>query len=347
MRAGARLLAARRARARTPRCASPACAGSRRTFDEPTTCRRGWVSWTLGDHRMNPDHPPLREAWRPRRCCSWTSGWTGRPRLAREPAVGVRQAVPLPLERRRPAALLGPRLDGRCSAARWPRRCSPGRGGSGACPRRALALFLYVLNPDMLAHGQIVANDLGTTLFLFLAVVAFERLTERVTRGAWRCAAWRSARALATKFSGLACCRSLGALAVAAVALARAAARGAPGAAGTGARRAPGEPRRVLARCSCSRIAVVARLVLGGLRLPLAACAGPRRERRLRLVAHAARDAVVARAFALARRLQLLPDAWTYSASCTSSTTRRRARPSCSASTRRRAGATTSWSRSR
>ena len=45
----------------------------------------------------------------------------------------------------------------------------------------AIAFFLCVLSPDMLAHGQIVTTDLAVALFVFLSVIAFHALTERVT----------------------------------------------------------------------------------------------------------------------------------------------------------------------
>ena len=48
-------------------------------------------------------------------------------------------------------------------------------------PAGFLALLLCVLNPDVLAHGHLATNDLPVVLFVFLSVIAFERLVERVT----------------------------------------------------------------------------------------------------------------------------------------------------------------------
>src|SRR5205807_943884 len=48
-------------------------------------------------------------------------------------------------------------------------------------PAAWLALVLCVLSPEILAHGHLVTNDLPLALFVFLSVVAFERVTERVT----------------------------------------------------------------------------------------------------------------------------------------------------------------------
>jgi len=67
----------------------------------------------------------------------------------------------------------------------------------------ALALVLCVLNPEMLAHGQLVTTDLGAALFIFLAVAAFERVTEQVTPGRVLAAGAALGAALATKFSAL------------------------------------------------------------------------------------------------------------------------------------------------
>ena len=53
----------------------------------------------------------------------------------------------------------------------------------GAGPA-ALAAILCASSPDMLAHGSLATTDLTVTFFFFTTVVAFERLTARVT--AWR-----------------------------------------------------------------------------------------------------------------------------------------------------------------
>jgi len=78
----------------------------------------------------------------------------------------------------------------------------------------ALAVLLYALDPDMLAHGQVVTNDLGLTLFLFATVVAFERVCERVTLLRVALAGLALGAALATKFSGVALFPILGVLAL-------------------------------------------------------------------------------------------------------------------------------------
>ena len=95
----------------------------------------------------------------------------------------------------------------------WPPPSSSGRAGTGACPRPRLALLLCVLSPDVLAHGQIVSTDLGAALFIFLAVVAFERATERATWGRVLAAGAALGAALATKYSAWSLLPVLGALA--------------------------------------------------------------------------------------------------------------------------------------
>ena len=144
------------------------------TFDEPIHLPPGWVSWKLGDHRMNPDHPPLvrrlaalpllamdvkmdpeDHSWKVSR--PWEFGkrflfrWNDADRLLFWGRLAIVLLVGVPLA---------------LAVFLWTRRLF---GAAAAC----FALFFFVLDPDMLAHGAIVANDLGITLFLFLGVIAF------------------------------------------------------------------------------------------------------------------------------------------------------------------------------
>ncbi|MGH9841180.1 MAG: ArnT family glycosyltransferase [Blastocatellia bacterium] len=66
-----------------------------------------------------------------------------------------------------------------------------------------LALLLYVINPDMLAHGQLVTTDLGVTCFMFISIYTFWRALQRLTilRGLVTCIA--VGLTLSTKFSGI------------------------------------------------------------------------------------------------------------------------------------------------
>jgi hypothetical protein len=171
-------------------------------FDEGAHLPAGYTYLVFGDHRLNPEHPPLvkllaaaplllldvelkpdDEAWRLGR--QWEFGkrflyrWNAADRLlfwGRLPIVALGAALA--------AAVFF-----------WTRS----RFGLAAA---ALALFLCVLSPDVLAHGQVVTTDLGLALFLFLSVAAFDRLAERATPLRLGLTGFACGAALATKFSG-------------------------------------------------------------------------------------------------------------------------------------------------
>lgn len=151
------------------------------TFDEGVHIPAGYTYVAYGDFRLNPEHPPLSKwlaglaqrflaptvvvtdaAWEKGE--QWEFGakylyaWNDAERLifaARTPGVFL-------------AALLGLVL---FFAARslygWQAGC--------------LALVLWVLNPDVLAHAQLVTTDLPVAGFLFLAVYCFFRALQRTT----------------------------------------------------------------------------------------------------------------------------------------------------------------------
>lgn len=191
--------------------------GQSATFDEVIHLPPGYVSLTLRDHRMNPDHPPLvrriaalpllfldvrldatDHAWGTARPWEWGKRFLFRWNDARRLLFWGRASM----------IFLGCALG--AAVFLWTRRLY---GGAAA----GFALFLFVLEPEMLAHGQIVTNDLGISLFLFLAVVAFEALTERVTPWRLLLAGLALGGALATKFSGVGLLPILGALGFAVV----------------------------------------------------------------------------------------------------------------------------------
>ena len=173
------------------------------TFDEAAHLPAGYTYLKLRDHRLNPEHPPLvkvlaaspllfmdvrlrpdDEAWRLRR--QWEFGrrflyrWNDADRLlfwGRVPVVGL-------------GVLLGAAVFFRARRD-W------------GLPAAALALFLCALSPDVLAHGQIVTTDIGAALFMFLSVVAFERVVERATWRRLLLAGLAAGAAVATKFSML------------------------------------------------------------------------------------------------------------------------------------------------
>jgi hypothetical protein len=173
------------------------------TFDEVIHLPPGYVSLTWRDHRMNPDHPPLvrRLAALPLllvdvRVDPDDHAW----RVARPWEFGKRflyrwnDACRLLFLGRLPIVFLGAVLA--VAVFAWTRR-------HWGLPAAALALFLCVLSPDVLAHGQIVSTDLGITLFTFLTVIAFERLLEGVTARRLLLAGLSLGAALGTKFSGV------------------------------------------------------------------------------------------------------------------------------------------------
>ncbi len=175
--------------------------GSSATFDEGTHLPAGYTHLVLGDHRLNPEQPPLVKllaampllavrpqvrtddrAWTEAR--QWEFGrrflyrWNDADRLlflGRLPVVALASCllVAVFLEARR-------------------------RFGAGAA---AAALGLAALSPDVLAHGALVTTDLGFALFFFLAVAAFVRVLEKATPGRLAAAGLATGAAFATKFS--------------------------------------------------------------------------------------------------------------------------------------------------
>lgn len=282
------------------------------TFDEPIHLPPGWVSWTLGDHRMNPDHPPLLRkvaalplllmdvhmdtddhAWRVSR--PWEFGkrflfrWNDADRLLFWGRLSMVVWV---------GCALG------LAVFAWTRRLF-------GLPAAAFALFLFILDPDMLAHGPIVANDLGITLFLFLGVIAFERVAERVTPGRVAVLGLALGAGLATKFSGLAL------LPIAAVLAPIAAWRAAPlSVAVPGGRERLVHTRAgklaVLAGCFVPATVIAVAIVWAayGFHSPLAR--DPAVNAAFDWSRIQPQSPIVRGLFGLVRELHLLPDAWTY-----------------------------------
>jgi hypothetical protein len=281
------------------------------TFDEPIHLPPGWVSWRLGDHRMNPDHPPLLRrvaalpllfmdihmpmddhAWQVSR--PWEFGkrflfrWNDADKLLFWGRLSMIVWV---------GCALG------LAVFAWTRRLWGLRAA-------VLALGLYALNPDMLAHGPIVANDLGITLFLFLGVIAFERLLERVTPARVALLGLALGGGIATKFSGVALLPIAAALGLVA-ALDRAPL---PVALGRGEPRLVRGPGKLAVLAGCfvpaSVLAVFVVWAAYGFHSPLA------RDPAVNAAFDWSRiqppAAVVRGFFSLVRRFQLLPDAWTY-----------------------------------
>jgi hypothetical protein len=175
--------------------------GNSATFDEGTHLPAGWTHLALGDHRLNPEQPPLVKllaaaplalvrpvvrqddrAWIEAR--QWDFGrrflyrWNDADRLlflGRLPVVALASAlvVAVFLEARR-------------------------RFGAAA---GAMAALAAALSPDVLAHGSLVTTDLGFALFYFLAIALFCRLLEEATPPRLLAAGLATGAAFATKFS--------------------------------------------------------------------------------------------------------------------------------------------------
>jgi hypothetical protein len=177
--------------------------GNAATFDEGAHLPAGYTHLALGDHRLNPEQPPLVKllAAAPLLALSpavktdhvaWTAGrqwefgrrflyaWNDGDRLL---FLGRLPVVALTLVLIAAVFARARRLAGPTAAA--------------------TALGLAVLSPDLLAHGSLVTTDLGFALFVFLAVAAFDRLLERATWGRLAATGLAVGAALATKFSGL------------------------------------------------------------------------------------------------------------------------------------------------
>ncbi len=171
------------------------------TFDEGAHLPAGYTHLALGDHRLNPEQPPLVKL------------------LAALPLVAIRPNVHLDdrawrearqwefgrrfLYRWNDASLLlflgrlGVVVLASCLLAAVFFEAKR-RFGAGAA---AAAVTLAALSPDVLAHGSLVTTDLGFALFFFLATATFCRLLERRTAGCVLAAGLSLGAAFATKFS--------------------------------------------------------------------------------------------------------------------------------------------------
>ena len=175
--------------------------GNSATFDEGAHLPAGYTHLALGDHRLNPEQPPLVKllaaaplllvgpelrtsdvSWTQSR--QWEFGrrflyrWNDADRLlflGRLPVVALASCLVV-------AVFLAARR-------------------SFGLPAAVAAALLVALSPDVLAHGALVTTDLGFALFFFLAVIAFDRLLEKASSGRLLTAGLLTGAAFATKFS--------------------------------------------------------------------------------------------------------------------------------------------------
>ena len=184
-------------------------------YDEPVHVSAGYAAARFGEIRYNPDHPPL------------VGMLAAAPLLAMDvrfpvddPAWGMGRPYEVGrrflyrwndgdrLLARSRAVILGLAAALATLVFLWTRAL----WGSAAA---ALAVLLTVTSPDVLAHGQLVTTDMGATLFIFATVVAFERVTRRVTAARVAAAGLALGAAFATKFSAVILMPVLAALAAA------------------------------------------------------------------------------------------------------------------------------------
>jgi 4-amino-4-deoxy-L-arabinose transferase-like glycosyltransferase len=187
------------------------------TFDEGTHLPSGYTYLAFGDHRLNPEQPPLVKLLAaapllPQRPAfkaddlAWSEArqWE----LGRRFLYRWNDARGLLLRGRLPVVMLGAALG--LAVFFWARRLV-------GAPAAALAFFLCVLSPDVLAHGQLVTTDVGFGLFTLLAVALFERATARLSPARVLLAGLATGAAFATKFSAPVLLPILAVLAVVAV----------------------------------------------------------------------------------------------------------------------------------
>src|SRR5262245_60008879 len=169
------------------------------TYDEPIYVTAGYTHLALRDFRVNPQTPPLAKmiAAAPLLALdvnfrtddvAWREGYQNK--LARQFVYHWNDAGRILFWTRLPSAALAGLLAAAVYA--WARR------RLGDVPA-AVALWLCVLSPDVLAHGQLATTDLALALFIFLTVAAFERVVERVTPLRVLAAGLALGAALATK----------------------------------------------------------------------------------------------------------------------------------------------------
>jgi hypothetical protein len=172
------------------------------TYDEGAHLPAGYSYLVTGDHRLNPEHPPLvkllaaapllllRDVSFKADDEAWAAGrqWE----LGKRFLYRWNDADRLLFWARLPMVALGAGL---CAAVfLWSRA----RFGLATA---VLAGVLAVLSPDLLAHGRLVTTDVAMALFYFLSVVCCEALLCRATWPRLGLAGLAAAAAAASKFS--------------------------------------------------------------------------------------------------------------------------------------------------
>jgi hypothetical protein len=174
------------------------------TWDEGIHLSAGYSYWKTGDYRLNREHPPLFKLLAalpllpfnpvlPLDDPSW--------RKPDQPVFGdkflYRNRVPADVMLFRARLVtIGYTLALGLVLALWVRS----RFGAGAA---LFALLLYCFDPNIIAHGRYVTNDLLVSLTLFLAVITWVRYLETLRMRDLLLAAVCLGLALLSKFSAV------------------------------------------------------------------------------------------------------------------------------------------------
>ena len=157
---------------------------SSQTSDEAAHIAAGYSYLKAADFRLNPEHPPLIKEWSalPLLLLHLDFPWGPLWEQAEEWNIGRifvhENRVPndtILLLGRLPVLVLSLVLG--WFLFLWGRTLFGARGA-------LLALSLYVLDPNVVAHSSLITTDLGMTLFTFLSVYALWAWSERPS--AWR-----------------------------------------------------------------------------------------------------------------------------------------------------------------
>lgn len=176
---------------------------SSQTSDEAVHLAAGYSYLTTGDFRLNAEHPPLIKeiAALPLLPLGLTFPGAVLWDVVGEWNIGrifvhenrLRNDTVLFLGRL-PILLLSVLLG--IGIVCWGRRLYGPRGA-------LLALALYVLDPNVVAHSSLVTTDLGLTLFVFLAIYALWSWSDRPSPGRLALAGLATGGALASKYTSI------------------------------------------------------------------------------------------------------------------------------------------------
>jgi 4-amino-4-deoxy-L-arabinose transferase-like glycosyltransferase len=154
--------------------------GDSATFDEMFHITAGYVHLRLGDFRLNQEHPPLVKllaalpltllnpriplelpSWQRVDQWSFSADFLYRNRVPADTMLLASRSVIICL-----TLLFGLAL------ALWTR-------AQFGAPAALFALFLFVTDPNLIAHGHYVTMDLALAFFVFLATIAWSRYLVR------------------------------------------------------------------------------------------------------------------------------------------------------------------------